>query len=64
MIGIIDQKQLVIARHVTAMRPNELALAPGIQELAVLVEDNDRMLATAEDEHPILRIDSKRRRPR
>src|SRR5262249_15040635 len=39
------------------VRPGEVPFAPRLHEVAVAVEDDDRMLAAVEDEDPILRVD-------
>jgi hypothetical protein len=56
VILVVGEPEVVFAVDEDAMRADEHALAPGIQEPAFLVEDDDRVLAAIEDVDPILGI--------
>ena len=57
VVLIIDEVEFIVGGHVTAMRADELAFTPGVEEFAVLVEDDDGMFATAENIDPVVGID-------
>jgi hypothetical protein len=57
VVGVIGQVDHVVAINEIAVRTFEDALAPGIQKLSVLVEQDDGMLATIEDMDPIAGVD-------
>ena len=57
VVEVVGQVDRVVGADGDAVRPREQPLAPGAQELAVPVEDDDRMLAAVEDVHAVARVD-------
>ena len=60
MTGVVGQEHGVIGRHMDAVRPRILALAPGAQEIALAVEHHDRVLASVENIDIVLGVDADR----
>ena len=60
MAAIIREVDRVVGPHVDAVGAGILPLAPGAQEVAVAVEDDDRVLAAVEDVDVIVLVDADR----
>jgi hypothetical protein len=56
MAAIIGQEDRIIGRHMDAVRPGILPLAPGAQKIALAIEDHHRVLAAIEDVDAILAV--------
>src|SRR3977135_3559569 len=60
VVAVIGQPDRVVGRDMNAVRPGEDALAPGAQQIAVLVEYRDRVVAAIEGVYIFLRVGSDR----
>src|ERR1051325_298581 len=60
MVAVIGQPDRVVRRDMHAVRPGEQALAPGAQQVAVLVKHSDRVLAAVEGVDILLAVDPDR----
>src|SRR5262245_40082497 len=56
MVAVVDTPDRVIRGDVNAVRPDEISLAPRLDELAVAVEDDNRVLTPVEHVHVILAV--------
>ena len=61
MVAVVGQPDRVVGSHMDAVRPAEDTLAPGAQQIALGIEDRDRVLAAIEGVDPVLAIDAARR---
>jgi hypothetical protein len=58
MTAVIGQPDRVVRPHMNSVRPRILAFAPGAQEIAVAVEDADRVSAAAEGVDIVAPVDA------
>src|SRR5262245_25080586 len=62
MVAVVGQPNRVVGRHVQAVRlavrPSEDAFAPGAQQIAIVIEYRNRMVAAIEGVDVILAVDS------
>ena len=56
VVLVVGEPEIVFVVDEDAVRALEHALAPGVQKLAFLVEDDDRILAAVEHVDAVLRI--------
>src|SRR3989304_9555297 len=56
MVVIVRQVQRVVGTDIDSVRPAKCPLAPRRKEPAVAIENDDRVLASIENIHPVSRI--------
>ena len=61
VVAVIGAIQRLVRADMQPVRPVEQVFAPGIQQVAVAVEHDHRVLAAIEDIDPVLRVDRHRR---
>src|ERR1700693_3383771 len=57
MVAVVGQPYRVVGRDMDPVRPAEHTLAPGAQQVAVLVEHRDRMVAAVEGVDIVVAVD-------
>ena len=57
MPAVVGEEHRVVGRHMDAVRPRVLALAPRAQEVALAVEHHHRMVAAIEDIDIVVAVD-------
>src|SRR5690348_16736330 len=60
MAAIIGQVDRLVRPHVDAVRPRVEPFSPRAQEIALAIEDDDRMLSAGEAVHVVARVDADR----
>ena len=60
VVAVVGQPDRVVRRDMDAVRPGEDPLAPGAQQIAVVVEHRDRMVAAVEGVDIVLPVDPDR----
>ena len=53
---VVDDVDCVIGADMQAVRPYELAFAPGSQVSPLAVQDDHRVIAADQDEKPVVRV--------
>jgi hypothetical protein len=61
VIAVVGQPDRIVRAHMDAVGPVEHPFAPGAQQIALGIEDRDRMLAAIEGVDPVLAVDADRR---